>query len=184
MSKKSKKESTLYYFHSVGCAYCKQVEPIVDELNSNGYDIIKLDLSDKSNQLFKKEIEEKFDIKCGTPLLVDSDTGNSICGWKDKETIKKWVDGETIPKPPQPKSPPPPLPKNWDDEKLIEDWKQTYIKWKDENNHLPNIQPVDVVMKRLKQQWEVRKNQQDSLISRLNTLEQKMDKLMNHLGVK
>ena len=71
MSKKSKKESTLYYFHSVGCAYCNKVEPIVDELNSNGYDIIKLDLSDKSNQLFKKEIEEKFDIKCGTPLLVD-----------------------------------------------------------------------------------------------------------------
>ena len=55
MSKKSKKKSTLYYFHSVGCAYCKQVEPIVDELNSNGYDIIKLDLSDKKTLLYGKK---------------------------------------------------------------------------------------------------------------------------------
>ena len=184
MSKKSKKESTLYYFHSVGCAYCNKVEPIVDELNSNGYDIIKLDLSDKSNQLFKKEIEEKFDIKCGTPLLVDSKTGNSICGWRDEDTIKKWANGEEISKPPTPKSPPPPLPQNWDDKKLVDEWKQSYVKWKDENTHIPNLQPVDDVMERLKQQWEARKNQQNSITGRLNILEQKMDKLMNHLGVK
>ena len=53
----SKKESTLYYFQSVGCVFCTKVEPIVDKLNSNGYDIIKLYLSDKSNELFKKEIQ-------------------------------------------------------------------------------------------------------------------------------
>jgi len=180
----SKKESTLYYFQSVGCVFCTKVEPIVDKLNSNGYDIIKLDLSDKSNELFKKEIEEKFKIKCGTPLLVNSETGNNICGLRDEDTIKKWADGEKISEPPKPKSPPPQLPQNWDDKKLVEEWKQTYTKWKDENNHIPNLQSVEDVMTRLKQQWEARKNQQNSLIGRLNTLEQKMDKLMNHLGVK
>ena len=179
-----KKKSTLCYFYSVGCTYCNKIEPIIDKLNSTNYDIIKLDISEEDNKLFKKEIQEKFKIKCGTPLLVDSKTGNSICGWKDEETIKKWADGKTIPKPPQPKSPPPPLPKNWDDEKLVEGWKQSYIKWKDENTHIPNLQSVDDVMKRLKQQWEARKTQQNSLIGRLTTLEQKMDKLMNHLGVK
>ena len=184
MSKKSKKESTLYYFHSVGCAYCNKVEPIVDELNSNGYDIIKLDLSDKSNQLFKKEIEEKFDIKCGTPLLVDSKTGNSICGNATEEMIKKWANGEEISKPPTPKSPPPPLPQNWDDKKLVDEWKQSYVKWKDENTHIPNLQPVDDVMERLKQQWKARKNQQQSLDGRVTSIEQKLDRLMNHLGVK
>ena len=49
---------------------------------------------------------------------------------------------------------------------------------------MPSIQPVDDVIKRLKQQWEARKNQQNSITGRLNILEQKMDKLMNHLGVK
>ena len=33
-SKKSKKESTLYYFYSTGCAFCKQIDPIVEKLNS------------------------------------------------------------------------------------------------------------------------------------------------------
>ena len=178
-----KKESTLYYFNSVGCAYCKQVEPIVDKLNSNGYDIIKLDLSDKSNELFKKEIEKKFNIKCGTPLLVDSKTGNSICGWRGKEMIQKWADGEEILKPPTPKSPPPPLPQNWDDEKLVDEWKQSYGKWKDENTHIPNLQPVDAVMGRLKEQWEVGKKQ-ENLNIRVTSIEQKLDRLMNHLGVK
>ena len=43
-------ESTLYYFYSVGCGWCKKAEPIVDELNEAGYDILKLDLSEKDNQ--------------------------------------------------------------------------------------------------------------------------------------
>ena len=30
------KESTLYYFYSVGCGWCKKTEPLVDELNESG----------------------------------------------------------------------------------------------------------------------------------------------------
>ena len=56
------KESTLYYFYSVGCAYCNKVEPIINELNSNGYDIINLDLSDKSNELFNSSIIVDFSL--------------------------------------------------------------------------------------------------------------------------
>ena len=38
----AKKESSLYYFYSVGCGWCKKAEPIVDELNESGdYDILK-----------------------------------------------------------------------------------------------------------------------------------------------
>ena len=42
-------ESTLYYFYSVGCGFCKRVDPIIDELNKEGHDILKLDLSDMFN---------------------------------------------------------------------------------------------------------------------------------------
>ena len=38
-SKKSKKESALYYFYSQGCGFCKRIEPMIDELNKDGYDI-------------------------------------------------------------------------------------------------------------------------------------------------
>ena len=179
-----KKKSTLYYFYSVGCTYCNKIEPIIDKYNSNDYNIIKLDISDENNKSFKKEIQDKFKIKCGTPLLVNSETGNNVCGWRGEDVIQKWADGEEIPEPPKPKTSPPPLPQDWDNEKLVKKWKQSYVKWKDENTHMPSIQPVDDVIKRLKQQWEARKNQQNSITGRLNILEQKMDKLMNHLGVK
>ena len=55
-TKKTKKESTFYYFYSTGCAFCKQLEPIIDELNSEGADILKLDISNKDNKGLKQEI--------------------------------------------------------------------------------------------------------------------------------
>ena len=181
---KSKKESTLYYFNSVGCAFCKQIDPIVEKLNKEGYDILSLDLSDKDNQGLHREIENKYDLRCGSPFLVDGSNGNNICGQTTEEMIKKWADGEKIPEPPKPKSPPPPLPQDWDDKKLIDEWKQSYEKWRDENNHLPNLTTTEEVVDRFKKQWEARKKQQQSLDTRVGVIEQKLDKLMNHLGVK
>ena len=37
-------DSPWYYFYSQGCGWCKKSEPVVDELNKEGYDILKLDL--------------------------------------------------------------------------------------------------------------------------------------------
>tara|TARA_Y100001937_G_scaffold37301_1_gene53183 strand:+ start:433 stop:984 length:552 start_codon:yes stop_codon:yes gene_type:complete len=181
---KSKKESTLYYFNSVGCAFCKQIDPIVEKLNNEGYDILSLDISDKDNQGLHREIENKYDLRCGTPFLVDGSNGNNICGQTNEETIKKWADGEEIPKPPKPKSPAPPLPQNFDDEKLVSKFKEDYDKWAKENNHLPNLQSSEKIINRFKQQWEARKNQPKTLDARVTSIEQKLDRLMNHLGVK
>ena len=181
---KSKKESTLYYFNSVGCAYCKQINPIVEKLNKEGYDILILDEADKDNYGLKREIENKYDLRCGTPFLVDGSNGNNICGQATEDMIKKWADGEEIPEPPKPKSPPPPLPQDWDDNKIVDEWKQAYEKWRGENNHLPNVSPTEELVDKFKKQWEARKKQQQSPSHRMNIIEQKLDKLMNHLGVK
>ena len=185
MSKKSKKESTLYYFNSVGCAFCKKIDPIVEKLNNEGYDILRLDLSEPDNQGLHREIENKYDLRCGTPFLVDGSNGNNICGQKQatEENIKTWANGEKIPEAPTPKSPAPPLPQNFDDEKQIDKFKDDYNKWKKENNHLPNLQTAEEIVNRFKQQWEIRK-QQESPENRIKTIEQKLDRLMNHLGVK
>ena len=184
---KSKKESTLYYFHSVGCAFCKQIDPIVEKLNKEGYDILRLDLSEKDNQGLLREIENKYDLRCGTPFLVDGSNGKNICGGNaTEEMIKAWADGKEIPKlpdPPKPKSPPPPLPKEWDNEKEIDKFKKEYNKWAKENDHLPNLQKVENIVERFKREWEFNKNKKN-LDDRVKTIEEKLDKLMNHLGVK
>ena len=183
---KSKKESTLYYFHSVGCAFCKQIDPIVEKLNKEGYDILRLDLSEKDNQGLLREIENKYDLRCGTPFLVDGSNGKNICGQQQstEENIKKWADGEEIPEPPKPKSPPPPLPTDLNDEKQVNDWKSSYEEWSKENNHLPNLSESSVILDRLKKQRDAVKNQPQTLEGRLQIIETNLRKLMNHLGVK
>ena len=64
-----------------------------------------------------------------------------------------------------------------------------------ENDHLPNLQPSNVVLDRMKQQRE-QMNQMRSAAStvptpmdkdteaRITSIEQKIDKLVKHLGVK
>ena len=53
-------ESTLYYFYSVGCGFCKKADPVVDEFIKEGHDILKLDLAEKDNQGLKAELEKKY----------------------------------------------------------------------------------------------------------------------------
>ena len=73
---------------------------------------------------------------------------------------------------------------NSTDEQLDE-WGKEYDKWVGENKHLPNLQPSKVILDRMKNA----RNQQmptggGNLEQRIGMLEQKLDRLMNHLGVK
>ena len=238
----AKKESTLYYFYSVGCGFCKKLDPIIDELNKEGHEILKLDLADKDNQGLKNELSKEYNKQCGTPWLIDASNGNQVCGYREKSDILKWVNGEDIPAPPRPNGIPPRPPymdaseeevNKWKEDynkwlennehlpeerrktvdeilemprpkskppkapafnsnptdKEYDKWAKEYTKWKDENEHLPNLQTAEVLIKNFKQR---QKNQPKNISGGLNSnqearlarLEQKMDKLMKHLGVK
>jgi thiol-disulfide isomerase/thioredoxin len=238
-------ESTLYYFYSVGCGFCKKIDPIIDELNKEGHNILKLDLADKDNQGLKKELSIKYKKQCGTPWLIDASNGNQVCGFRDKETIMKWVNGEDIPAPPKPNGVPPRPPfmdasdeevtkwkedyNKWLDsnehlpeerrkpadeilemprpktappkppeplatDEQLDKWAELYTKWKGENEHLPNLHPVETILQNFKNRRNQMQQQQntanlkaqsnDELINRIDKLEQKIDKIMNHFGVK
>ena len=194
----STKESTLYYFTSTGCAFCKKVEPIIERLNSSGnYNILKLDISDSNNKGLKAELEKEYDVKCGTPWFIDAETGNGFCGNRDEATIKKWANGEKIPVLPKPTGPPPKPPVDFNNEEQVNTWKNEYKKWATENKNLPNVPPVDDMFNRLKHQQEIsrkRMNQnpnpnlnvpkREELKHRIDNVEKKLDKLLNHLGIK
>lgn len=228
--------SPLYYFYSVGCGWCKKTEPIVDELIGEGHDILKLDLSDSENKKINEELKKEYNVQCGTPWLINADTGHQICGFREKDIIEKWVNGEEIPAPPRPKSPMPKPPlygssgkeetawkkeyKNWTEENShlpnlqsadqilerprpkseppkpptpqatdaeLETWGKEYEKWKDENSHLPNLQPSNVIIENFKKRRQGAQppvQNIQGLEQRITGMEQKLDKLMNHLGVK
>tara|TARA_X000001382_G_scaffold82707_1_gene58438 strand:- start:489 stop:1253 length:765 start_codon:yes stop_codon:yes gene_type:complete len=232
-------ESTLYYFYSVGCGFCKKMDPIIDELNKEGHNILRLDLSDKDNQGLQQELSKKYKKQCGTPWLIDASNGNQVCGYREKDIIEKWVNGEDIPEPPRPKGMPPRPPfldaseevlekfkedyNKWlgDNEHLPEErrksvdeilalprpnsappqqpplqasddvinkWGKEYQKWKDDNKHLPKLLDSKQIIDNFKKRRDAAANKNVAVDpnqeARLQRLEQKMDKLMKHLGVK
>ena len=72
-----------------------------------------------------------------------------------------------------------------------QEWKKEYQKWYNENTHLPNLQPVDKLANTFiqrKKQFETQQPNSQMMSSniegRITSLEQKLDKLMDHLGVK
>ena len=189
MSEENKEQlSPLYYFYSQGCGFCKKSEPIIDELNKEGHDILKLDLADKDNAAINKELKEKYKAQCGTPWFINAETGHQICGFREKDIVEKWVKGEEIPEPPRPKGPPPPPPQDMENKDQVEEWKTKYEAWVKENDHMPNLPPSDQMLQRIKQQkkmMEQRQAQQNgNLEVRISIMEQKLDRLLNHLGVK
>ena len=145
---KNSKESTLYYFYSVGCGFCKKADPIVDELIAEGHDILKLDMAEPDNQGLSNELKQTYNAQCGTPWFIDAETGNQVCGFRDKETLTKWVNGEEVPAPPRPKGPPPKIPFHDAPKKEVTTWKKDYEKWCEENSHLPNLQKADDILSR------------------------------------
>ena len=232
------KSSQSYYFYSVGCGFCKKAEPIVDELIKEGHDILKLDTAAEENRKIADTLKKEYNVQCGTPWFINPETGKGVCGFREKDILEKWLDGEDIPAPPRPKGPMPKPPfqgstgkeetkwkkeyKKWAEENShlpkiqsadeilkrprpkteppkppnpqgtdveLETWGKEYDKWKNENSHLPNLQPVENILNNFKQRRDGQAAQQppvqnqQALDGRINTLEQKLDKLMKHLGV-
>ena len=238
-------DSPWYYFYSQGCGWCKRSEPIVDELNKNraeGEQILKLDLADPDNRALNEELKAEYGVQCGTPWFINEATGKGICGFREKDIIQKWLDGEEIPAPPRPKGPIPKLPLLEAPEKEVNKWKKDYEKWlkdnehlpdnqkksvddmlamprpktepptpprpnmSDEeldkwgkeydewakvNSHLPNLQPSKVILQRMKGQAQqgapaaaVDNAKLNTMDAKIQALEVKIDKIMNHFGVK
>ena len=136
-------ESKLYYFYTVGCGFCKKADPIVEELNKEGHNILRLDLAEKENKEIVEDLKKKYNIQCGTPLFINAETGNYFCGYREKDIVLKWVNGEKIPPPPRPKSPMPRPPFQGVKKGEENNWKVEYETWMEENSHLPNLKTAD-----------------------------------------
>ena len=106
---------------------------------------------------------------------------------------------------PRPKSDPPRPPMgpallNASDE-VLENWGKDLAAWQKDNSHLPNQQNVDAIVANMKQRRDQMKSQQgianqptagaavdntqlNTMDARVQALEVKIDKIMNHFGVK
>ena len=92
--------SELYYIMNPGCGWCTKANPVVEELQKDGTCINTLNVTDPEEGEKAKEIMQKHNIRCGTPLFVNEKTGHNVCGFRGKEILEKWINGEEIPAPP------------------------------------------------------------------------------------
>ena len=150
-TKKTKTKHDLLYIMSNSCGWCKKSDPIVDELISEGHKIKKLDVMIPDEAKIANDAKSTHGAQCGTPLFLDNETGNQVCGFREKDVIEKWAKGEEIPKPPQPKTPPPTPPQNLEDQTQVSEFKTAYEKWVKENDHMPKLLPFDDVLNRMRQ---------------------------------
>ena len=108
MAKEEKRD--LVYIMNPSCGWCKRSDPVVEELKKGGYDITILDVQNPNDAERANEIKSKYNARCGTPLFIDAESGNSVCGFRPKEILEQWADGKEIPAP----TPPVRSPKNRD----------------------------------------------------------------------
>ena len=76
----------------------------------------------------------------------------------------------------------------------IDSWGEEMKVWQEENKHLPNMIPSETIVQRFKQRRDAQANQppmgpttaklSPDQEARLTRVEQKLDKLIRHLGVK
>ena len=191
--KKTEQKHELLYIMSPQCGWCKKADPVVDELKKK-YDIRTLDVTNSEESKLAEEFKNKHNAQCGTPLFLDNITGNQVCGFR-QDVLEDWAQGKEIPKPVRPTGPPPKPPffGSSKKEEQIQVWKKEYEIWVKENNHLPNLQPVDTIVDRIKQinlqkQQSQVQTQNTNLApdqeARLSRIEQKLDKMSKHFGVK
>tara|TARA_R100000008_G_scaffold85899_1_gene77079 strand:- start:8333 stop:9751 length:1419 start_codon:yes stop_codon:yes gene_type:complete len=98
---KSKKHDLLYIMNP-RCGWCKKADPVVEELVKEGYDITTLDMNNPENAERANAAKSKHNAQCGTPLFLDVETGNMVCGFREKDILEKWAKGEEVPAPPKP----------------------------------------------------------------------------------
>ena len=144
--------SPWYYFFSVGCGFCKKAEPIIEELQKEGHDILFLDMAEPDNQQLNRELQTEYGKKCGTPWFINAETGKSICGFREKDILEKWLDGEDIPEPPRVNGRLPKLPLMGATNKEEIAWKKEYKKFIEDNQHMPDdwkkqLKSADVLLK-------------------------------------
>ena len=96
-------EHDLLYIMNPKCGWCTKQDPIVDELKKDGHKITILDFNNPNDMKRINEVKAKYNAQCGTPHFIDAKTGNQICGFREKDDLKKWAQGEEVevPEPPQ-----------------------------------------------------------------------------------
>jgi hypothetical protein len=85
----------LLFFYGDGCSHCGSVLDIVDRLNSEGFNIKKIEVwNNKENDKLLMSIDNGEDCCGGVPFFFNQNTNKKICGEASYKEIKNWAESK------------------------------------------------------------------------------------------
>lgn len=98
MEQEQKKGERLIMFSGTECVHCKEMDPILDQLETEGIYIEHVEVwHNAENAEWLEGIDKNPDgsVFCGgIPLFYNEKTGKKLCGNQKIEILRLWASGE------------------------------------------------------------------------------------------
>ena len=174
--------SPIYFFTRSGCAWCKKMQPSIEQINNTLSDEQKIQIhntdEEKSKSIYHSIIT-RHKLKRIVPMLYNSNIGTHLLGYQDKKNVQQFLKANPL-KERKPLTPIPKFDINESTKKDFENWKKSVILWYEKNkNNLPtNVIPKERMIDMVYKQYMAYKTKPTTIEDRLTALEEKVEQLL------
>ena len=174
--------SPIYFFTRSGCAWCKKMQPSIEQINNTLSDEQKIQIhntdEEKSKSIYNSIIT-RYKLKRIVPLLYNSNIGTYLLGYQDKKNVQQFLKANPL-KERKPLKPIPTFNIQNSSKKDFENWKKSVILWYEKNkNDLPtNVISQEKMIDMVYTQYMAYRTKPQTIEDRLNALEEKVEKLL------
>ena len=178
--------SPIYYFTRSGCAWCKKMQPAIEQINNTLSDEQKIQIhntdEEKSKSIYHSIIT-RHKLKRIVPMLYNSNIGTFLLGYQDKRNVEQFLKANPL-KERKPLKPIPTFDIQNSSKKDFDNWKKSVILWYHENrNDLPsNIIVKERMIDMVYNQFMAYRTKPKTIEDRLNSLEERVEEILKKIN--
>ena len=178
--------SPIYFFTRSGCAWCKKMQPSIEQINNTLSDEQKIQIhntdEEKSKSIYHSIIT-RYKLKRIVPMLYNSNIGTYLLGYQDKKNVQQFLKANPL----KEKKPLTPMPKfdiDKSTKKDFEKWKKDVILWYGKNkNDLPsNVISQGKMIDMVYTQFMAHQTKPVKIEDRLSKLEEKVELILKKIS--
>jgi len=174
--------SPIYYFTRSGCAWCRRMQPSIEQINKTLNDEQKiqiLNIDDKKSRVIYDTVIASNKLRAITPMLYNSNIGTFLLGYQDKRNVEQFLKANPL-KDRKPLKPIPTFDIQNSSKKDFDNWKKSVILWYGENkNDLPtNVISQEKMIDMVYTQYMAYRTKPQTIEDRLSALEEKVEQLL------
>ena len=174
--------SPIYYFTRSGCAWCKKMQPSIEQINNTLSDEQKIQIhntdEEKSKSIYHSIIT-RHKLKRIVPMIYNSNIGTYLLGYQDKKNVQQFLKANPL-KERKPLKPIPTFDIQNSSKKDFDDWKKSVILWYGENQKdLPSkVISQERMIDMVYTQYMAYRTKPQTIEDRLSALEEKVEQLL------